>query len=191
MASPAANPLYNFDGGTLEATARELVASRLRQGHGVCFTITSSSMQPWLLPGTQVSVRAIDTALLRVGDVVVVQTGSGQWCTHRLIRHVACASTSCWVTKGDNAPHADVPIPPERIHGVVVAVREGSPVHGNPRWSSWRTPAMHWVGAVAAGLSRLEDTAVCYGAPLSGRVVSKCARLLIRLLHRLTTHQPL
>ncbi len=200
MPSPDSSMTFNgaspADLAGLTSIAGELVTERLRFGHNVCFTITSSSMRPWLKPGEQVIVRAAAPAALRVGDVVVMRTPQGKWCAHRLIRRqrpltltqaLSRGSAGVWVTKGDGTPYADEPLLPGRIAGVVVASRTASRAgtYAEPRWVNWRTPVMHWAGVLTALVSRAEGAAARLGLPVVQWVVTKCARAGIRLLHGL------
>lgn len=165
----------------LTAIAGELVKKRLRHGQSVCFIIASSSMRPWLQPGSRVRVRAADPAVLRMGDVVVVQTADGQWRAHRLIRRLPRRGATGWVTKGDGAPYADEPLAPACIAGLVTAaMRVGT------GWMDWRTTAMRRAGMATAIMSRGAGAAVRSGSPLIRRLATGCARIGIRLVYLLT-----
>ena len=165
----------------LTAMAGELVKERLRQGQSVCFIIASSSMRPWLQPGSRVRVRAADPAALRMGDVVVVRTAHGEWRAHRLIRRLQRGSAAGWVTKGDGAPYADEPLAPTCISGLVVAA-----MRAGAGWTDWRTSAMRRAGMATAIISRGAGVAVRSGSPLIRWLATGCARIGIRLIYWLT-----
>jgi hypothetical protein len=77
----------------------------------------------------------------------------------------------CRLTKGDNAPRW-------RITGVTVAVK------GDSGWVDWRTPAFRRIHALAAAVSYAEFAVVRTNHARVGRIVTRCSRLMMHLLHR-------
>lgn len=84
-------------------------------------TVLTGSMEPTLPPGTLLVVRPVDTADVRVGDVVTYQIESGrpEVISHRVVE-VASSSdgSTTFVTKGDANGSADeAPVRPEQVRG--------------------------------------------------------------------------
>ncbi len=89
----------------------------LKQQKSSEFVIASGSMHPSLKIGEKVTFRDIkpsDERKFRVGDVVVFED-SGRRIAHRLVR----VKGDIIVTKGDNLPDCDQPIPFSDIIGFV------------------------------------------------------------------------
>ncbi len=137
--------LPNLVGGPLAAQAGALIEERLRAGGEVRFTITSTSMWPALCRGDEVTVRGAGLDEVRPGDILFRQAGE-TWLAHRLIERRGADLEAQLITKGDNSPRADPAWPPERLRGVVVAVR-GDRLDTRPG-------RLH--GALLAGLSRAQ-----------------------------------
>jgi signal peptidase len=86
-------------------------------------TVLTSSMEPRLPPGTLIVVRPVETADVRVGDVVTYQIESGrpEVISHRVIEIVSSTDGStAFVTKGDNNDTADdALVRPEQVRGTL------------------------------------------------------------------------
>jgi signal peptidase len=86
-------------------------------------TVLTSSMEPALPPGTLLVVRPVETADVRVGDVMTYQIESGrpEVISHRVTEVVSSTDGStAFVTKGDNNDAADEsPVRPEQVRGVL------------------------------------------------------------------------
>lgn len=91
--------------------------------HSTPYTVLTSSMEPTLPPGTLIVVKPIDTAAIRVGDVVTYQLNSGKAAvvTHR-VTAITTTDTGArlFTLKGDNNGIADVnPVQEVQVRGKV------------------------------------------------------------------------
>lgn len=102
------------------AVALNLMRRSGQAGAATRLSVTGTSMLPLLRPGDAVWLLAIDPALLRPGDLVLIRQ-QGVLLTHRLI---AVAAES-WQTKGDNNRLADPPVTAREIEGRIVALERG------------------------------------------------------------------
>jgi hypothetical protein len=69
------------------------------------------------------TIKPAEPSSLRMGDLILVKTGSGGMLVHRLIGKRARGSASRAVlTKGDGLVTCDEPVPSEDILGKVIAV---------------------------------------------------------------------
>jgi len=91
-----------------------LAADFLREGHTVEVPLGGSSMRPLFAPGDTLRIRPARAADLRPGDVIIVDLG-GQLLCHRLV-YVA---GDHFVSRGDDAPEHDPPLPLDAIIGRV------------------------------------------------------------------------
>jgi len=83
--------------------------------------VASQSMAPLLRPGDHVYVQKADPGRLAKGELVVLRRET-DLAVHRLI---AMDGGEGCLTKGDNLPHSDPPIPAADILGRVVAIEQG------------------------------------------------------------------
>lgn len=87
------------------------------------YTVLTSSMEPVYPPGTLVVVKPIDTADIRVGDVITYQLASGEAAvvTHRVTAVMQTpGEETTFTTKGDNNDLADAnPVKPVQVRGAV------------------------------------------------------------------------
>lgn len=102
------------------SAARELplrsltAAALLREGRSVVLPATGTSMRPLFAPGDRLRVRPAVAADARLGDVVVIATDE------RLVAHrLMYATATTLITRGDDAVHADPPVPAEALVGIV------------------------------------------------------------------------
>lgn len=102
------------------AVALNLMRQSGQTGAATRLSVTGTSMLPLLRPGDAVWLLAIDPALLRPGDLVLIRQ-QGVWLTHRLI----AAGAAIWQTKGDNNRLADPPVAAQEIEGRIVALERG------------------------------------------------------------------
>jgi hypothetical protein len=63
---------------------RELLAELLVRGESATFRVAGSSMRPTIVAGDVITVRGVDPAELRVGDIVAFRRGNSL-CVHRII----------------------------------------------------------------------------------------------------------
>ncbi|MFF1878409.1 signal peptidase I [Leifsonia sp. NPDC058230] len=85
-------------------------------------TILTGSMEPTLPPGTLVVVKPGPVRDVRVGDVITYQLRSGEPAviSHRVTAIARSTSGALtFITKGDSNAHADAPVIPAQVRGVV------------------------------------------------------------------------
>lgn len=114
----------NFTGAFSKAT-NALIDARLRGGHTVCLTMTTTSMSPTLVPGDRLVVAGTRAQQLRPGDIVVRNLDQ-VWLAHRLIGFRPVNGTNLLVTKGDNNVNADAAWSFEQLGGIVTALERDS-----------------------------------------------------------------
>jgi hypothetical protein len=120
-------------------------------------------MMPSLWPGERVAVHAIAPAALRVGQIVVFESGPSL-IVHRIVRCPVDASTGRWVTRGDAVSADDAPFAAADLLGVVCSVR---------RWGRDRPLAL-LPSAPARALSVLLRRSA-----LARRISGRLSRLLL------------
>ena len=98
--------------------AAEVIVDLLRRGHAVEFRVRGDSMHPVIREDDSVHVEP--TRDFRLGDVVLTLAHRGLT-AHRVI---ACKGETI-VTRGDNTPEADAPVPLAQVLGKVVWVERG------------------------------------------------------------------
>ena len=85
-------------------------------------TILTTSMEPTLPPGTLIVVKPVAARVVHVGDVVTYQIRPGDPAvvSHRVVA-ITHTSTGAFTltTKGDNNAHADPPVLPAQVRGIV------------------------------------------------------------------------
>lgn len=106
-----------------------LLLDALEQGHPVTLTVVSNSMHPALRVGDRVRVEPVALSALRVGDVVVMDTGD-ELLTHRFLGW----RNGALFTKGDALSMADTFRQPPRLIGRVVGYERNGLYH------DWQTP---------------------------------------------------
>jgi signal peptidase len=118
----------------LAGTKHDLTADVLRS-HGQCrLQVSGSSMLPTLWPGDMVLIEKRPVSQLSVGDIVMYER-HGRFILHRLIglpenlpeafSSSSSSSRAFLVTRGDFMPHDDLPVPADRVLGVLAGVRQG------------------------------------------------------------------
>jgi len=98
------------------ATFCQLTSELLAHGLGVRFQATGQSMFPAIQDGDILHVKPVNTATLRVADIVLFKNGYG-FKAHRIIRK----KKNIFVTRGDSGMDADGEMTEEQIMGKVVA----------------------------------------------------------------------
>lgn len=105
-------------------TALELTRSSLAAAGRLRLSVISDSMAPLVRRGDAVWVAPAEPAVLRHGDVIVVQR-EDELVTHRLV----AVRDEMWFTKGDSVSSLDPPVNTDAILGRVVAVeRDGTQI---------------------------------------------------------------
>ncbi|HET8775447.1 MAG TPA: S24/S26 family peptidase [Thermoanaerobaculia bacterium] len=99
--------------------ARTVIVDLLASGHAVRFQARGDSMYPLIRDHDYLHVEPC--AEVRVGDIVLVLAERGLT-AHRVVS----VDGAVVVTRGDNAPAADDPVPREKVLGKVTsAIRDG------------------------------------------------------------------
>jgi signal peptidase I len=97
----------------------------LKSGHELRMETVGGSMLPALRGGDIIVVRPAGAADVTIGDVVVFRQVD-TLVAHRLVGKSGVNGRTILVTKGDLLPHADQPLPADKVLGKVVAIqREG------------------------------------------------------------------
>ena len=110
--------------------AAEVIVDLLQRGHAVEFRVRGDSMHPVIREEDVVHVEPV--RVVGVGDVVLVQAERGLT-AHRVVS----VRDDLVVTRGDNAPEDDDPLPKARVLGRVEWVmRKGRKRGVKKRW--WR-----------------------------------------------------
>lgn len=98
--------------------ATTVIVDLLASGHAVRFQARGDSMYPLIRDHDYLHVEPCRE--VRVGDIVLVLAERG------LTAHRVVSAREMVVTRGDNAPAADDPVPREKVLGKVTAViRDG------------------------------------------------------------------
>jgi signal peptidase I len=103
--------------------AAEVIIDLLQRGHAVEFRVRGDSMHPVIREDDAVHVEP--SRDVRVGDVVLMLAERGLT-AHRVIAHHG----HTLITRGDNTPEPDAPVPLDRVLGKVMWVeRNGERRH--------------------------------------------------------------
>ncbi len=98
--------------------ATTVIVDLLNRGHAVRFQARGDSMYPAIRDDDYLNVEPIaDRRCIRRGEVVVMLADRGLT-VHRVLAHRG----NIIITRGDNAPEADVPLHPSSVIGRVVSV---------------------------------------------------------------------
>ncbi|MDD5347352.1 MAG: signal peptidase I [Candidatus Omnitrophica bacterium] len=138
----------------LEPHIARLFAREL--AHSACATLVvrSSSMKPFILPGSTLSVQRVPTQEYGCGDIIVFLRDDELY-VHRLIRRMIQDGRTAFLTKGDNAFAFDEPVPCGQVLGRAMSVQNASGV------VRFQTALGRIIGRFAAVLSYL--AAFAYG----------------------------
>jgi len=98
-----------------DALAQEIL------GRGVClrFRARGMSMYPAIQNGDILLIEPQCAAEFNIGDVVFYRRLGGTYIVHRLVKK---ENNSALITKGDNQPYYDMPVPIEQAMGKVIQV---------------------------------------------------------------------
>jgi signal peptidase I len=140
--------IANSQTRVLTDATNALIDASLRAGQAIRFTITTPSMIPTLRPGDQVIVRGTRPEELRLGDIVLVQSGESRM-AHRLIGWCNVDGAKCLVTKGDNSWVADLACSPTDFCGIIIMVQRGKR-RVNLR-SGWARGVNRWLAMLSRG----------------------------------------
>ena len=114
------------DAQRVSAISSQLVRAGLEGGNPFRFRIVTESMRPSLRPGDDVIVQAVAWQQLRIGDVVLCDSGR-MLVAHRLLAVRSPAGQPLLVTKGDANWRLDAPYELRAYRGRVVRVAVGAP----------------------------------------------------------------
>ena len=99
----------------------DMVKEELGKGLAMRFRAQGGSMRPFIIAGDIVTVEPADARELRVGDVVLFQSGDLA-VVHRMLYQYVRGGTAYLLTKGDSIPSPDRPVPQTRLLGRVTAI---------------------------------------------------------------------
>jgi signal peptidase len=132
----------------------------LNRGRHFRILIKGRSMFPMLRDGDVVEIRDFDLNRLRVGDLLLFKTESGQLVLHRYLGQQIFEGRVWLTTKGDASRGCDRPIAPQQILGRVVQIHssrgvqslEGLPARLANYIFAKISPYRHILGRIARGL---------------------------------------
>ncbi|MCD6310561.1 MAG: signal peptidase I [Candidatus Eremiobacteraeota bacterium] len=81
--------------------------------------VNGNSMAPALKNGDWVRIRK--TKDIKTGDVILFERSGGRF-LHRVVRILKTKKGIFYITKGDNSPHLDLPVPADAVAGKVIMV---------------------------------------------------------------------
>jgi signal peptidase I len=123
------------------------------------FRAQGGSMMPVIERGDIVTVVPADAGNLRVGDVVLYQSGSIA-VVHRMLMQYSRGGSTWLLTKGDAMPEADSPVEAGRLIGRVVSIERGG------RRLDLDRPAMRAISVLIAMISPVSR----YYLPVARRI---------------------
>jgi len=95
----------------------------LTQGFCIRVKGRGSSMYPFVRTGDMLLIEPKKPDEFNIGDIIFYRRPTGVYVAHRLIKK---NGTTTLITKGDNVPYYDEPVPIEQVLGRVVSVeRDG------------------------------------------------------------------
>ena len=100
---------------------QDMVKEELDKGIPMRFRAQGGSMRPFVVTGDIVTVEPTGARELRVGDVVLFQSGQLA-VVHRMLYQYVRGGVVYLLTKGDAVPAPDQPVPQTRILGRVCAI---------------------------------------------------------------------
>lgn len=100
----------------------ELGAELLVRGNLVWFTARGTSMHPLVRDGDTLLIAPYRPGGVKVGDIVLCTTETGQVLVHRVLRNRADENGKRHLVQGDHAPKPDGWIPQQKIHGRLVEI---------------------------------------------------------------------
>lgn len=91
----------------------------LAQGKKVCFTVTGTSMTPWIIHGRDsVELVSAEAASLKKGEIILFQPFAGKYVLHRITKIVPGG----FITTGDGNLRRDGFVPKEAVIAKAVAI---------------------------------------------------------------------
>ncbi len=102
-----------------------VVIAAILSGTIMLAVVEGISMEPLLQTGDVVFVVKTSPSQIKVGDVIVYHRYGGGFIIHRVIeiRRISPTTTGLvFITKGDNNPYPDPPVPASQVVGKVVSI---------------------------------------------------------------------
>lgn len=130
-----------------------VIKEQLSLGHRVCFTVSGTSMTPWIIHNRdQVEVIDAHGLRLRKGDIILFEPFHGKYVLHRITALVPGG----YVTTGDGNLHRDCIVSSELVIGKVIRIhRKGKTIDCSAlRWKAlfwlWMAlfPVRRWIFAL-------------------------------------------
>jgi signal peptidase I len=108
--------------------ALDLLADLLANGAAVRFVVTGDSMRPFLCGGETVTLRRVNPAEIRCGNLVLCRQTGGKLLLHRVVRILRGRGLPVRIeTQGDALWTPDEPVTSEQVLGRVAAIeRDGA-----------------------------------------------------------------
>jgi hypothetical protein len=96
----------------------------LTQGYSLRVKGRGISMYPFVRTGDTLLIEPKNMNELRIGDIIFIRRAADHYVAHRLVKKI---NATILITKGDNLPYIDEPVPVDQVFGRVVSVeRNGS-----------------------------------------------------------------
>lgn len=104
----------------------DIVLAVLKSGHSVVLPSTGYSMWPYLKPGDNVVVRALNKEEIPEKGTVLIYEDSGRLVMHRLVEIIYPSFNNLqFITRGDSMVFTDNPLQLKQILGVAISYRRG------------------------------------------------------------------
>jgi signal peptidase I len=165
--------------------ALDMLKEVIERDEDVSLKTTGFSMRPFICSGEWIVVRQARPEEVRVGDVVIYQTGS-IFIAHRVIRQRVADEQRYFTVKGDAHLSAEGEVADGEVVARVVALVKGSRTIdlNRPRWRR----VNRWIARFSAGVDALYtrmSTLPGVGGRGGGRLLARWAGRLSRLTTRL------
>jgi hypothetical protein len=112
-------PIRPLSGGTFSL----LVVPLLQQGLNVQFTVTGTSMAPFLKDGDKVVVAPVKPGPLNLGDLALFRRRNQSLVLHRLVKRESGARPIL-TFKGDAVSECDEPVELDQVLGIVIKIEK-------------------------------------------------------------------
>jgi hypothetical protein len=137
--------VFEINNLEFETLARNILSS----GKSIRFRARGCSMRPFIREGDILLARPIDSASVRVGEIILFGDGNGGMLAHRVIKKYQRADQTSYITSGDSNRSPDREITKDRIMGRIVALeRQGD-------LKRLDNPASQVVSRLWVGLARI------------------------------------
>lgn len=118
--------------GDSDRLIRGMFIGELRKSHSVWMNMKGSCMHPFIRDGSTLLVEPINMDKVRLGDIVLYQTGVSRIVAHQVIRKIPQGNRMTLLTKGGSCPAFNQPVHLEDLLGKVIRIeRNGRPIRSD------------------------------------------------------------